>query len=282
MERAISSAGDARSDVVVRQPREVPFFRHSANGAGEFPEICGADLPVAQTMKMRLNFCSYSRLPAARAALISSPAAPTFCCSALDQAADWTGADAGACESPILGWLRKASSQSDSGRFVQTSSDAVNKAASLRIGLRAAISRAQAFEPQQGKISSAALSGCMTVPLSEHFCSVFAPHAVSVQLLQKSPDQIRRYGGAIARGGTNVVDGPDFSGCGRSCQPDELRIDRFSLYDSFRLAQSKRDGCDTSHRKTNIVDNATCQDVLSPPSTSLAIACALRAPTLRA
>ena len=65
--------------------------------------ICGADLPVAQTMKMRLNFCSYSRLPAARADLTSSPAAPTLCCSALDQAADWAGAEIGACASPIRG-----------------------------------------------------------------------------------------------------------------------------------------------------------------------------------
>ena len=58
---------------------------------GEYQGFPAADLPVAQTMKMRLNFCSYSRLPAARAALISSPAAPTFRCSSPDQAADCGG-----------------------------------------------------------------------------------------------------------------------------------------------------------------------------------------------
>jgi len=122
-------------------------------------KISEADFLVAQTMKMRPKRFSYSRLPSASAAFTCSFEALTFCCSVADQVADLADAEDGACDSPIRGWLVKASSQSASRRFFHTSSLAAKREASSGIGLRAAIPSAQALEPQHAKISCAASLG---------------------------------------------------------------------------------------------------------------------------
>jgi hypothetical protein len=61
-------------------------------------------------------------------------------------------------DSPIRGWLRNASNQSESAKARHVSSDAASKAASSETGLLLAIPLAHAREPQHGSISSTAAS----------------------------------------------------------------------------------------------------------------------------
>src|SRR4029077_14113763 len=94
-----------------------------------------ADFPVAQTIKNRPNFCSYSRLPHFSAVFTASSAAAAFCCSCADQAEDCAGGFFSACDSPIRGLLPHASSQSGSPRLCQITSDVATSEASSWIGL---------------------------------------------------------------------------------------------------------------------------------------------------
>ena len=75
-------------------------------------------------------------------------------------------------------------------------------------------------------------------------------------MLEKLRHYISRHSRAIAGRGAKVVNGTDLRGCGCSGQLDQRRIDSFSLYDSFRFSQTERNGRDTPHRQTNILDNA--------------------------
>src|SRR5580700_4047940 len=147
--------------------------------------ISGADFPVAHTMKMRPNFCSYSRLPPVRAILTSSPTFPAFSCSCTDQAEDCSTKepclpDSGLLDSPIRGWPRKASIQSDSVRSRQISSEAAAKEVSSLNGRRAAILRAQAWEPQQGRICVAAASRLVLFQRARTSLAAFCSSARSV------------------------------------------------------------------------------------------------------
>src|ERR1700675_3640137 len=81
-------------------------------------------------MKIWMNLRSYSRFPSASAIFTESSALATFCCSCADQATERCKAAFGACDSPIRGWLRNASSQSDSAKLGKVSSDASRSAAS--------------------------------------------------------------------------------------------------------------------------------------------------------
>src|SRR5437660_2720482 len=107
-------------------------------------------------MKTRLNLRSYSRFPSASVIFRESLAPATFCCSCADQLTDRCEAAFGACDSPMREWLRNASSQSDSDKLRQVSSDAARSATSSGSGLRPTIPSAHAREPQHGSISSTA------------------------------------------------------------------------------------------------------------------------------
>src|SRR5258707_3981171 len=120
--------------------------------------ISAPHFPAARTMKVRPNRRSYSLLPSASAILTSSLEEAASSGSCADHAADCGLADDGAFDSPIRGWLRKASSQSSSAKPRQISSDTDNRASSLSTGLRLAMAFAQAEEPQQGSISLRAAS----------------------------------------------------------------------------------------------------------------------------
>src|SRR6266852_6626797 len=50
-----------------------------------------ADIPVAQTIKIRPNFCSYSRLTHSSAIFTASSPVAAFCCSCADQVEDCAG-----------------------------------------------------------------------------------------------------------------------------------------------------------------------------------------------
>src|SRR6266576_1091040 len=62
-----------------------------------------ADFPVAQTIKIRPNFCSYSRLPHFSAIFTASSAVAAFSCSCSDQVEDCAGASFSALVSPMRG-----------------------------------------------------------------------------------------------------------------------------------------------------------------------------------
>src|SRR6516162_7524536 len=81
-----------------------------------------------------------------------------FFCSCCDHAADCEDAGGGAFRSPIRGCEENASSQSSKGKPFQISSEHRTRDDSFSNGRRAASARAQAREPQQGRISLAACS----------------------------------------------------------------------------------------------------------------------------
>src|SRR5438445_7634285 len=82
-----------------------------------------ADFPVAQTIKIRPNFCSYSRLPHFSASFMASSADAACRCYCSDQTEDCGAAVFFACDSPICVWLRKASSHLESLSSCQTASE---------------------------------------------------------------------------------------------------------------------------------------------------------------
>src|SRR5271156_733075 len=80
-------------------------------------------------------------------------------CSDFDHAADVAVVLFCACCSPMRGWLRNASSQSDGGSPRQHPSAAANSFCSLAKGRIAVNFRAQAGEPQQERTSATASPG---------------------------------------------------------------------------------------------------------------------------
>src|SRR6266576_3614961 len=62
-----------------------------------------ADFPVAQTIKIRPNFCSYSRLPHFSPIFTASSAVAAFCCSCADHAPELAATSFSASVTPIRG-----------------------------------------------------------------------------------------------------------------------------------------------------------------------------------
>src|SRR6202453_5487921 len=114
-------------------------------------------------------------------------------------------------DSPIRGWLRNASSQSDSVRLCQISSDATRRAASSDSGLRAEIPSAQAREPQHGIISFTAAATGRQFQRANTLIIGLPARARSSQLLEEFRNQVASHGGAVFRSGSNIVNGLDRS-----------------------------------------------------------------------
>jgi hypothetical protein len=58
--------------------------------------------------------------------------------------------------------------------------------------------------------------------------------------LEKFRNEITGYGGAVSRGGANVIDGLDRGGRSFSRQLHQFWLDRFSGYGAFDISQADR------------------------------------------
>ena len=176
-----------------------------------------------------------------------------------------------ACFSPIRGWLRKASSQSDSGRCCQQWSAAAKRVCSSAKGRIATNCAAQPGEPQQ-KNFLRCLIRRQRVPPRQHVFMWRGPREIPVAGCRRRAAGKRRWN--ECRRWERL----------RLPEPAGLRepVREPTPASSIPSARRNRNGVTAmlpmASRTSSILSSETLP---SPARQSLAIACALWAPTLR-